>query len=127
MEDDIVLDCVLFDVAQSKTIITTPIQGFNGTVKEFISDGDYTLNIKGVINGTKNGVYPLTQAKNLFEGLKANIEIEVVSWYLNELFGITHIVITDFQLNQLQGNQTAVSYEIQAISDKPIELYLTKK
>jgi hypothetical protein len=126
-EDDIVLDCVLFDVAQSKTIITTPIQGFNGTVKEFISDGDYTLNIKGVINGTKNGVYPLTQAKNLFEGLKANIEIEVVSWYLNELFGITHIVITDFQLNQLQGNQTAVSYEIQAISDKPIELYLNKK
>ena len=126
-EDDVILDCVLFDVAQSKTIITTPIQGFNGTVKEFISDGDYTLNIKGVINGTKNGVYPLTQAKNLFEALKSPIELEVTSWYLNELFGITHVVVTDFQYNQVQGNQTAVIYEIQAISDRPIELFLTKR
>ena len=33
-EDDVILDCVLFDVAQAKTIITTPIQGFNGTIKE---------------------------------------------------------------------------------------------
>lgn len=125
-EDDVILDCVLFDVAQAKTIITTPIQGFNGTIKEFISDGDYTLNIRGVINGSKNGIYPLTQAKNLFEALKSPIELEVTSWYLNELFGITHIVITDFQYNQIQGNQTAVSYEIQAISDRPIELFLNK-
>ena len=99
---------------------------WNGTVKEFISDGDYTLNIKGVINGTKNGVYPLTQAKNLFEALKSPIELEVTSWYLNEIFGITHVVVTDFQYNQVQGSQSMVSYEIQAISDRPIELFLNK-
>jgi hypothetical protein len=126
-EDDVMLDCVLFDVSQTKTIITTPIQGFNGTIKEFISDGDYTLNIRGVINGSKNGIYPLTQAKNLFEALKSPIELEVTSWYLNELFGITHVVVTDFQYNQVQGNQTAVIYEIQAISDRPIELFLNKR
>lgn len=125
-ENDVILDCVLFDVAQTKTIITTPIQGFNGTIKEFISDGDYTIAIKGIINSTKNGVYPLTQAKNLFEALKSPIELEVTSWYLNEIFGITHVVVTDFQYNQVQGSQSMVSYEIQAISDRPIELFLNK-
>jgi len=125
-DEDVMLDCVLFDVAQTKTIITTPIQGFNGTIKEFISDGDYALSIKGIINSTKNGVYPLTQAKKLFEALKSPIELEVTSWYLNEIFGITHIVVTYFQYNQIQGSQSMVSYEIQAISDRPIELFLNK-
>ncbi|MEI8137589.1 MAG: DUF6046 domain-containing protein, partial [Bacteroidota bacterium] len=54
----IVIDTALFNVTQTKNIITTSIQGRNGTVKEYISLGDYNVTIKGVLTGT-NGLYPL--------------------------------------------------------------------
>ena len=38
---------VLLEVTQTKIIIKTPVQGRNGTVKEYISDGDYIVNIRG--------------------------------------------------------------------------------
>jgi hypothetical protein len=125
-KNDVVLNTVLFDVGQQKNIITTPVQGLDGTIKEFISDGDYTINIKGVLVGKNNGQFPLEQAKDLHEALKMCAEIQVSSWYLMQVFGISNIVVTNFQYNQEMGRQRSVAFEIQAISDKPVEIRLKK-
>jgi hypothetical protein len=125
-KNDVVLNTVLFDVGQQKNIVTTAVQGLGGTVKEFISDGDYTLNIKGVIVGKQNGQFPLELAKDLHEALKMSAEIEVSSWYLMQVFGISNIVVTNFQYNQEMGRQRSVAFEIQALSDKPVEIRLKK-
>ena len=122
--ENVVLDAVLFDIGQTKNIVTTPVQGLNGTIKEFISDGDYAINIKGVISSNKNGYFPIDEAKKLFEALKASTELSVKSWYLNQIFGISYIVITDFTVFQQQGFQNLIAFEIQAISDLPVELKL---
>ena len=47
--EDLRIDTVLFDVSQQKNVVTTEIQGRNGTIKEYISDGDFAINISGLI------------------------------------------------------------------------------
>lgn len=115
---------VLFTVTQTKNIITTPIQGRNGTVKEYISDGDYKINMKGVITNS-NGKYPqfkidkgLTTVNDLFQMCQLNKSLTVNSWYLWQ-FCIYELVITDFEFPQLEGQYSSQPFEINAISDTP--------
>ena len=46
------LDTVLITVSQGKNIITTNIQGKSGTVKEYVSDSDFIINVQGVLTVT---------------------------------------------------------------------------
>ncbi len=57
--NSIQLDTVLINISQSKNIVTTALQGRNGTVKEYISDGDYVIQVSGMI--TSNVVIMLSR------------------------------------------------------------------
>lgn len=126
---------VLFTVNQKKNIITTSVQGRNGTVKEYISDGDFTINVKGVLvgdngkyprvgfpSGTKGGVNSVEDLINLF---KLNRSVTVNSWYLRQ-FGITEMVITDYNFPQNEGEYSVQPFEFNAISDTEFIFNLTK-
>src|SRR5688572_7578109 len=63
---NISFDTVLFTVSQTKNIVKTAIQGRNGTVKQYISDGDYEITIRGIIDAP-NGIYPKIQVENLIK------------------------------------------------------------
>jgi hypothetical protein len=121
---DVVLDTVLFDVGQTKNIVTTQVQGRNGTIKEYISDGDFAINIKGLLVSNTNNQFPYTQYEELLKALYCNTEIEINSWILTELYGIKYIVIQNFEILQEVGKQTTVPFEIQALSDIPTEIIL---
>ena len=58
----ITFDAVIMTVNQQKNIVTTQIQGRDGTVKEEIGMGDYTITINGIITG-KNGHYPIDEVR----------------------------------------------------------------
>ena len=109
------VDTVLFHVNQTKNVITTAIQGRNGTVKEFISDGDYSISIRGVLTGN-NGEYQL---------LKAPIALDVNSWFLAQ-FGIFQMVVTDYSFPQNEAMLNTQAFEITAISELPVELMLSQ-
>lgn len=126
---------VLFTVNQKKNIISTSVQGRNGTVKEYISDGDFTINVKGVLvgdngkyprvgfpSGTKGGVNSVNDLINLFN---LNRSVAVNSWYLRQ-FNIYSIVITDYNFPQNEGEYSVQPFEFNAISDVPFELNITK-
>jgi len=126
---------VLFTVNQKKNIITTSVQGRNGTVKEYISDVDFTINVKGVLvgdngkyprvgfpSGTKGGVNSVEDLINLF---KLNRSVTVNSWYLRQ-FGITEMVITDYNFPQNEGEYSVQPFEFNAISDTEFIFNLTK-
>lgn len=121
---DVVLDTVLFDVGQTKNIVTTQVQGRNGTIKEYISDGDFAINIKGLLVSNTNNQFPYTAYEELLKALYCNTEIEIQSWILTELYGIKYIVIQNFEILQEVGKQTTVPFEIQALSDIPTEIIL---
>lgn len=109
------VDTVLFTINQSRNIVKTPIQGLDGTVKEYISDGDYIINIRGIITG-KNGVYPVGQVNYLIECLKAKAALSVQSDYLQSL-GIMNIVIESYSLPQEMGSQSQQVFELNCLSD----------
>lgn len=116
---------VLFNVTQTKNIIRTSVQGKNGSVKEYISDGDYQINIKGIITGY-NGIYPnaainSNYTNDLLAVLQLNKSIKVNSWYL-KMFGISELVVLDYQLPQVEGQYSTQPFEINAISDVPFEI-----
>jgi len=121
---DLTFDTVIMTVSQSKNIVTTQIQGRNGTVKEYIGLGDYGVTINGIIT-TKggNGHYPIDEVRNLKLMLNANKSIEVACTYLQNL-DITNLVIKDYDLPQEYGGYSYQKFSITALSDYAKEAYI---
>lgn len=115
------VDTVLFNVSQSKNIITTSVAGRNGTIKEYISDGDYVIDIKGLIVSSDATAYPTEQVQEFISLMKVQSDIPVISPFL-QLFEIYNIVITSYRVPQVEGFQNVQPFEISCISDVPLEL-----
>ncbi len=118
--DEIKFDTVLFEVSMAKNIISTAIQGRDGKIKEYISDDDYSISIKGVMTAPNN-TFPLDDFISMIKIVKAPVPLKVNSWWL-EKFGIYNIVIMSYNFNQRAGRFSEQSFEITALSDTPIEL-----
>ena len=115
------IDTVLFNVSMTKNIIKTAVQGFNGTVKEYTSDGDFEIEIFGSIVSPSPDVYPKEDVKRLLEILSIPEPLEITSEFLNYL-GINNIVVESYDINQKQGFRNVQPFSIRALSDKPLEL-----
>ena len=118
------IDTVLFDVAQAKNIVTTEIQGRNGTIKEYISDGDFAININGLIVHPDANTYPETDVSTLMDILKAQTTIGIASRFLNDIFGINSVVVMSYSFPQPEGMQNTQPFQIRCLSNDPIELQI---
>jgi len=118
----VTINSVSFTITQTKNIVTTPIQGRNGTEKEYVSDGDFQIEISGSIVSESNN-YPEEDVNELIEICKAPIPIpsdSLISEYLN-WFGIHTIVIESYDFPQGEGTRNQQNFSISAISDIPIQ------
>lgn len=120
--DTFKIDTVLFDVSLEKQIVKTNIQGVSGTVKEYISKGDYQLKVRGALVDPNGRRYPEEQARQLKEYLEVETSIGIASRYLNDIFDVTEIVVENYSFPQVEGFQNTQFFEFSAISDDPIEL-----
>ncbi|MCU9930979.1 DUF6046 domain-containing protein, partial [Escherichia coli] len=89
-------------------------------VREYISDGDYQVNIIGSIVSTEALVYPVDEVGLLIRYCKVNREIGFVCDFLAQ-FGIEYLVIENFTISEKLGSRNEVPFEISAWSDEPIE------
>lgn len=100
----------LISVNMEKNIVTTPLQGRDGTIKEYISDGDYNINVEAGISRSELNYndnlemnvdgkmdYPSDELKILQNFLNAKQNIGVQSKFL-DLFGITSAVIKSYSI-----------------------------
>ena len=122
----LVLDTVLITVTQTRNIIKTPVQGRDGTIKEYIADGDYYIRIRGMLNTGHQEYYPQDNMNILQQFCQAKVSFDVTSYFLSR-FGnpattgnITRIVIEDYEFPQLEGDRSSQPFEITALSDNPI-------
>lgn len=122
--DGITLDTVLFVVNQSKNIIKTAIQGRNGTVKEYIADGDYEIQISGIITGSNN-LYPQDVVDQLKRILDAPVALRVNSYYLNAL-AISNIVVESYTIPQEPGGRSQQGFSINCVSDIAVILQINQ-
>lgn len=117
------VDTALFGVYQAKNIIRTQIQGRDGRIKEYLGEDDFEINIKGVICGD-NGAYPYEQVKNLLYFLRYNQSLGIVSKFLNEIFDIQEVVISDYRFEMDEGGYSYQKFEINCYSEKPVEILI---
>lgn len=116
------IDTVLFTVTMSRNIIKTAIQGRNGTVKEYVSDGDFVMTVSGSLIGPR-GQYPAEDMQALLDLLALPESLEVQSDYL-QIFGIYNFVIENYNFRQNRGAQNVQPFELTCSSDSPIELII---
>jgi hypothetical protein len=115
------IDTVILVVNQTKNIVKTAISGRNGTVKEYINDGDYDVQITGILSSGINNVEPTAEIDNLVGICKAQKSLKIANTYLDRL-GITEIVIESYSFPQREGFRDNFFFSLNAVSNKPIEL-----
>lgn len=120
---EILLENAVVDLTRTKNIVTTSVQGLDGTVKEYISNGDWQITIRGIIAQKQYG-YPKERYKQLLKFLQINKPIKVANRWINDA-EIYSIVITDYKL-PYNPHINCIIYEFNALSDKPIELKINE-
>ena len=119
--EDLTLDIALLEVTNTRNIVTTAVSGRNGTVKEYMSDGDYEINIKGNLINPLANCHPEELLKALHEFCKSQVSIKVTSSLLYYL-DIDSIVITKFNFKMVPGYRNVIDYELQCLSDLDPEI-----
>lgn len=119
--DSLNVEDVLVTVMNTKNIVKTTLQGRNGTVKEYISDGDFQIKIEGRVYGKGINNYPQDQVQKLI-GLAAVPEaLKVTSAFL-KLFNIENIVIESYNIDQMEGTRNVQPFIFNCVSDYPLIL-----
>jgi hypothetical protein len=93
-----------------------------GSVKEYWTQDDWTINISGLLTNPNTTEYPWSDFNKLKKYCEAKEPLEVLNPEFDKL-GVTHIVIESFSLPFTKGpeNQT---YTISAVSDKSWDLFI---
>lgn len=128
------IDTVMFVVNLSKNIIKTSIQGRNGTIKEYVSDGDFEIDATGALIETGTsffGVPGASQSANFPEFDVDSLKqlalvpdsIRITSDFLS-IFDIDDVVIENISFPQQQGKRNTQIFNMKMVSDTPVELIL---
>lgn len=121
----LVMNDAIVAISRQKNIVTTQMVGMNGTVKEYINDGDYSINIVVGVAAVKDGAivdeYPEEGLRELRAFLEENTALDVHSEFL-DVFDIDRLVIRSFSVSQDTANNYQ-SVSISALSDKEYDIY----
>ncbi len=123
LSEDFALSDIIIQVSRPKVIITTPIQGREGDVNEFISNGDYRLTIRGFLVSEDQLVQPVEQLTTLNNIASFPGAVAVASGFLN-VFQIESLVIDEFDIGQIAGYRNELPFSMTCRSEQPIELQL---
>lgn len=119
-EGELVINDATVNVSLQKEIVKTSLVGHKGTIKEYITDGDYQVNISvglAAVDGEGRIVdqYPERAMSQLRAILERPEALEVSSAFL-DVFGIRYLVVTGFTAKQMTHSNRQV-IEITAVSD----------
>lgn len=125
-EQGVFIEGVIIDVSNPRNIVKTAIAGLDGTVKEFINNGDFHVSIKGYFASVNPDVFPDVETRALNTYCKAPVSLKVTNVFLNDYFGITDLVVENYMFKQEEGVRNIQFFEMQCVSDTPNEI-LEKK
>ena len=121
---EIIINDCLVKVSQNKRLVTTDIQGKDNQVIEYIGMSNYVVQVTGRLTGDYK-VFPRDEATNLRRLLSLPQPLEIISWWLNGIFKINNLVITDFEFPQTEGEYSTQYFTFNAVSDIPTEINIT--
>lgn len=116
--------CIV-EFARDANVTKTDVLGSTGTVKELYGKGDWNITIRGIALASRNGSGPTAQEQiaQLVKWDNICDSIPVLGSIFREK-GINNIVIESLAIQPVVGRWNAIPFQIDAVSDEPIELYL---
>ena len=120
------IDTALIDVALEKQIVRTAIQGRKGTVKEFISDGDYLITVRALLVSPNTSLSPESAIRRLNTLFTVPDSLAVKSDFL-QLFSVYRIVVDKPTFKQVQSFPNMIAVEFTAYSDNDLESAVNKE
>ncbi len=134
------LNDMLVTVSQSKNIVKTQLVrpqgytdqttqaessqrnwGYVGTVKEYISMGDYNIRLQGYIVGEEINVYP----KDLHEKLVYYLEYPgsfMISGKFLRYYDFTQVIVSNYNFSEQRGYSNQTPVVINLLSDDYVEV-----
>jgi hypothetical protein len=117
----------ILTVSQPQNLIITPITGRRSAVIEYIGQGNYAVTIRGILAtdpfSANRFEYPLQQVQAMRDMIALGIAMPVSGWLL-DVYGIKNLVFQNATYEALPGFTNLQAYELQCLSDEPIELSL---
>lgn len=122
-------------VRGGKNIVETQLTRFDSKSKkkikrnviEEIGLNNYRIQMRGVIiNESDDDAYPYDAVATLRDVAEATGSVEIINWHVNQ-FGVSSIVIEDFDFFEINGFPNAQAFELSAIGDEAVELELVNE
>jgi len=114
-------DATLIEVNLPKIIKKTPVNGNEGTVKEYIGIDDYRITIRSVIVNPDEDYTPEKEINNLMQMFKVNTSLQVVNPFLN-LLDVDEMVVENLDFPAVEGFPNVQAFVLECVSDRPYEL-----
>ncbi|MDX6191297.1 DUF6046 domain-containing protein [Flavobacterium sp. Fl-318] len=117
------IDAVTVNLNRSKTIKKESIEGRDSTIKEHITNGDFSISIDGLIANEKGDEYPKEKLFLLKQFLNAPYSLRITHAILNR-FGIYELVIDSYSIPSISGTKNIQKFTASATSDETVELII---
>lgn len=111
------LDWPLFDITGQNVIQTTQMTNRKGSVKEFITEDDYAISIRGFIINYDSDEYPEQLVKSFRKIIDAKVALQITSPVFNEVLDIHSIVIKSWTFPGPEGIPNIQPFELECLSD----------
>jgi len=121
------LNGVIIDATVNKTIVKTEVIDLKGTVKEYLGESDLTITIRGFVATQNPDEYPDDDARLIKSYSSAPVSLKVTSDFLNNILGVSQIVIESCQMSQQQGLRNVQYFQLNCVSDIDYTISKTTK
>ncbi len=108
------LPVALVSVSKQNTIVETPLNGRDGTIKEYISTSDYNISLSAIL--AKQRRYPNDLARIIDQISSAKTSVKISNALLNSL-DVFNVVIKSYNVSQVQGKLNLLQLSIEMVSD----------
>lgn len=110
------------NVTKNIKVVETDVAGRNGSIKQYINIGDYSVSIKGIFTTGTSDKYPIEAMKALQAITNATTEVKVVSNFLN-IFGINYLVFKECNFEQMDNTgRDEQRFSLTCVSEIPFTI-----
>ncbi|MDI9309221.1 MAG: DUF6046 domain-containing protein [Limnohabitans sp.] len=117
------IDAVTVNLSRSRNIKKQNVEGRDSSIKEYISNGDFSISIEGLIASDDGVEYPKEKLLLLKKFLNAPYSLRVTHAILNR-FGVYEIVVDSYSIPSISSTRNIQKFSISATSDEIVELII---
>lgn len=109
------IDCSM-SCNTTKNIVATAINGLDGTIKEWVSNGDVAISAEFTLLGEGDS-YPEEEVAKVCEVLQSSESLQVENETLNDVWGVTRVVVNAWSMTPTRAYNYQ-TIQVQMTSDE---------